>query len=294
MRRFFTEQTQKKALTEMAAPKMPGGTKRKRSKDYAHTHDIHIGGEHVATISGHQANRFMDGRGIPAHVKVYQIYHNEQGMLKGEPHKDHSYDSTESRPTWVDDKKNPHGGKWDYDKRHDVQVQVARQYGSMEDAIHAVHATHQNKQEFGANHDPRDRWKHAIKLATGHDEHEQKAKAYKSALGHISQLGHSDVTDALQHHADAHAAKATKPSQDKLKQWTRDAHEYTSHTHEYAKFDGNTKTHEARDVPNHPDHHALAVQARNVHQYGHPEGSEWDRTRKAREAGHGDGTPKYM
>lgn len=276
---FFTESV--KDIEEMAAPKMPMGVKRKRSATYAHTHDIHIGGKHVATISGHQANRRMDGRGLPAHAKIYQIHHNEAGMLKAEPHKEHSYTRIEQRPTWKDDKNKPNGGNWDYEKTKATKIRKHIEHHSMEDAINAVHNTHKNNELFGHGHDPRDRWKHAIKMASGHDEHEKKAAHYKTALHHVSMLGHEDATSALQHHADAHAAKASKPSKESLKQWTHDAHHYTSTTHHYAKFDGNTMTHKAHDAPNYPDHHELATQAHNVHVHGHPDGSEWDRKRKA-------------
>jgi hypothetical protein len=283
MRRFFTEQ--KAELTEMAAPKMPEGVKRKRSATYAHTHDIHIGSEHVATISGHQANRRMDGRGIPAHVKIYQVHHNEAGMLKSEYHKDHSDEAIEHRPTWKDDKTHPHGGGWDYSKLKPTKVRKPREYHSMEDAVHAVVNTHRNNQEFGPNHDPRERWKHAIKLASGHDEHEKQTDKYKTALAHVKQLGpgHDELVDALQHHYDAHVAKGSKPSQDKLKQWTHDAHQYTGTTYHPAKYssDFKVKEKEAHRTLNHPEHHALATQAANVYTHGHPDGSQWERQRKA-------------
>ena len=276
MRKFFTESVQKKELTEMAAPKMPDGVKRKRSADYAHTHDIHIGGQHVATISGHKANNgWGSTRGIPAHVKHYNVHKDEAGMLRNEPHPDHSVDATHHVPHRNED------GSVDYAKPGSTKSYKAPQtYHSMEDAVHAVTNTHKNNDEFGHGHDPKVRWAHAIKLSQGHDDHEKKTAQYASALSHAKALGHDDVTNALQHHADAHASKASKPSQDKLKQWTHDAHHFAETKWESSKHENGVKVTDAHYKPVHPEHHEMAVLAHNVRVHGHPEGSVWDRQRK--------------
>ena len=137
-----------------------------------------------------------------------------------------------------------------------------------------------------AGHDPRDRWKHAIKLSQGHDEHEKKTAEYKTALSYAKALGHDDVTNALQAHHDAHVAKGSKPSEDKLKQWTHDAYLYKGKTHHSRKYSSDYKTveREAHDTIDHPEHHDLAVQAHNVHVHGHPGGSSWDRDRAKSDA----------
>jgi hypothetical protein len=274
MKNFY--KSDRKELTEMAAPKMPEGTKRKRSATYQHTHDIHIGGEHVATISGHQANRRHDGRGLPAHVKIYSVHHNEAGMLSSEYHRDHSFEKVESYPTQGKD------GHWDYGKMKDRTVRKPVEHHSMEDAVHAVISAHKNNQEFGANHDPKTRWAHAISKAQGHDDHEKRANKYHTALMHAKDLGHDDVTNALQAHHDAHMATGSKPSQDKLKQWTHDAHRYTHTTYHPTKYENNVKVKDAHDAPTYPEHYDMAKQAHNVHMHGHPGGSEWARNREKR------------
>lgn len=280
MKNFFS--SQKKVLTEMAVSKMPEGVKRKRSSQYSGVHNIHIGGEHVATIVGHQVNRRHGGRGVPAHVKVYSVHHNEEDALSSIPHKDHQLHTTTQRsfagPKTKDD---PYGWNNPVVKH----VNDPREYHSMDDAIEAVHLTHKNKQEWGDNHDPRERWKHAIKLSQGHDDHEKKTEHYKHALLAAHKLGHDDVTNAIQHHLDAHLAKGTKPSEEKLKQWTHDAHHYTGTTHHHEKRDWSVSpsvvVQKAHTTIDHPEHHDLAVQAHNVYVHGHPEGSRWERERKA-------------
>jgi hypothetical protein len=271
MKKFF--QSSQKELSEMAAPKMPAGTKRKRSDTYAHTHDIHIGGQHVATITGMQANRRAYGRGNapPAHAKIYQIHTNQEQILKGGFHPDHSFPAKETHFSY--DAKGNH-----VSELRDVRKPI--EHHSMEDAVHAVINTHKNNEVFGHGHDPKTRWAHAIKLASGHDDHEQKTAQYKTALSHARSLGHDDVTNALQAHHDAHVAKGSKPSEDKLKQWTHDAYRFTGTTHHYAKYSSDrVKEKEAYDAPNHPEHYDLAKQAHNVHVHGHPGGSKWDRER---------------
>jgi hypothetical protein len=280
MRKFFKAQAE--SLTEMAAPSLPTGVKRKRSAMYAHTHDIHIGGEHVATISGH---RPYNRRGLPAHVKEYHVHTNEHQMgyrQDQDPldkyHPDHSRITTERQPTY-ETPKGENYARPNYDKMRDVKVQKPTVYHSMQDAVDAVVHTHKNNEEWGKGHDPRTRWAHAIKLSQGHDEHEKKADQYRTALHQAKALGHDDVINALQHHADAHAAKGSKPSEDKLKQWTHDAHAYTGTTHHHAKWshDYKVKEKEAHTTKNHPEHHDLAVQAHNVYLHGHPHGPSWNR-----------------
>jgi hypothetical protein len=263
MRKFFAEQ--KEGLTEMAVSKMPEGTKRKRSATYA-SHDIHVDGEHVATIVGHKANRFQGGRGLPAHAKLYSVHKDEAGMLKNEPHPDHAKEETHT--SYERDA----NGHMDYDKPVSHKYQAPVHYHSMDDAVEAVTHAHRNNKEFGAGHDPKTRWAHAVSLSAGHEDHEKKAEQYKTAIHHAKALGHDDVVSALQNHADAHAAKGSKPAEHKLKQWTHDAHAYTATKYVSPKYEGNVKVKDGEHVPVHPEHHGLAVQAHNVHVYGNPTG----------------------
>lgn len=66
-----------------------------------------------------------------------------------------------------------------------------------------------------------------------------------------------------------------------------DAYRYTGTTHHHAEYDYKqspaVKVKDAYTEKTHPEHHDLAVQAHNVHVHGHPDGSSWDRERKARE-----------
>jgi hypothetical protein len=257
MKNFY--KSARKELTEMAAPKMPEGTKRKRSATYAHVHDIHIGGEHVATIGGHRANRRADGRGLPAHAKIYQVHNNEEGMLKGEHHKDHSFEKMESYPTAKP------GGGWDYEKAHMKTVRRPVEYHSMEDAVHSVIHTHNNNKEFGKNHDPRVRWAKALDSVTSVVHHNEKTAKYHHAVDLAQRLGHPDVVSALESHRDAHiaAGAGNGVSSHKIAQWTHDAHRYSGTTYDSSKPYGE------RDHPTHPEHHGLAQRAHSLHNSHH-------------------------
>ncbi len=243
MNRFFTRQAE--SLTEMAAPKMPEGTKRSRSKTYAHVNDIHIGGEHVATISGHRVHE----RGAPAHAKEYTIHRNEEEMIKGIPHPSHA------------ETKNEHvgyeqgsDGEANYHKPIHKDVQRSKRFGSMEDAVHAVVHQHHNDKEFGVGHDPRVRWQKAADSVGGVQAHNEKTHTYHHAISHAKLTGHQDVVDLLEKHKDAHIAAGAGNGIDskKIDQWTHDAHQYVGHSYNHK-----TRTNE----PNNPEHRDLAASA---------------------------------
>lgn len=259
---FFTEQVE--SIEEMAAPKMPEGVKRKRSDHFMHGHHIHIDGKPHSFIIG----RPVRERGVPAHVKEYRVYKDEEdarnGWSKGHHgHPDHQHEETRSHFV-------PHpSGDYNKGKHETRTVKAPKPYGSMEEAIHAIHHTEKNKKEFGANHDPRDRWKHALAHEEGVKAHSEKTSKYKAAIAHVQATGHHDIADQLQKHHDAHVAAGTgeAPSKEKLHQWTHDAYHYTG-TKEirHAPDPANGKSyHSYSREPIHPEHHELAAKAHELH-----------------------------
>lgn len=289
MAKFFSEQV--KDIVEMAAPKLLPGVKKKPSTTYHGAHNISVDGEHVATVDGYKPSR---GRGAHTQYgKVYHVHKDEPTMKdwqqEHQGHEDHRELETHHFANYGKD------GKQDPEQPHVAkQVYRPRTYGSMEDALHAVVSAHRNNQEFGKGHDPKTRWAHAIKLASGHEEHEAKSIKYRSALQAAKELGHDDVTEKLQHHADAHAASSSKPSDEKIKQWTHDAHHYVKTKHVPGVWKDGVKHSSSHEAPVHPEHKELAQQAINVAHYGHPDGSHWEREHIKREAlQHGGNTARY-
>lgn len=257
---FFTESAE--SIDEMAVAKMPEGTKRVRSKTYASTHDIHVDGEHVATITGHSARWSSSGyRGMPAHAKIYHVHTNEGGIGSQTYHPDHSFETTERRPTH-----HPDTGP-DYSKMHDVKVKRPHEYHSFDDAVASIVHTHRNNKEFGKGHDPRKRWEKALGHQEEHVAHQDKIVKYKHAIAAAHNAGHPEIADQLQKHHDNHVANAAGmgASKEKLHQWTHDAHRYTGHKQVKQPNGPNGEWGGYKTEHDYPEHHELASRAEELH-----------------------------
>lgn len=251
---FFSEQLE--SIEEMAAPKMPEGIKRKRHDTYAHAHNIYINGEHHAVVIGHKVHE----RGVPSHVKTYKVYKNDDDLLS----------SHTAEVSGHPDHRGPAMGQFYHPDKgyHTKEVIRPHEYGSMEDAVNAIHHTYHNNKEFGKNHDPRHRWQKALVSANGAKDHADKTAKYKTAIHAARAVGHEDIADQLQKHHDAHVAAgpATGVGKDKLHQWTHDAHRYTGTHHINHPADENHKYgHRTYNHPDHPEHHELATKAHDLH-----------------------------
>lgn len=221
-----------KEVSEMAVAKLPEGMKRKRSATFDSTHDIHVDGKHIATVTGYKPDRYSSM--APTHGyssqygKVYTVHHDEEGVRRGVPHKDHTIPGTER----------------------------AKVYGSMDSAIEAIHQAHQNSKEFGKNHDPKVRWQKAVDLAHGAASSTEKKNQYNQHIVGLRRLGHDDIADQLEKHRDDHIAKSGAVSGETLRRWTHDAKDYMR-----TKYNHETRSHE----PEHPEHLDLAVKANDIH-----------------------------
>lgn len=209
MRKFFTETNQKKALTEMAAPKMPDGVSRKRHKSYAFTHDIHIGGEHVATISGHTPDRHTryekgvhQGGGYE-HSKQYTIYKamgvpNRNGHNEDQVHPDHA----------AEVERHEYGNGYSAGPTATNKVLRPHVHGSMEAAVEAIHRAHSLKNKFGSLSQT-DRWHKAASMREELNHHSAKSTNYRQAHSALKALGHDDLAAQVQVEHEKHIA--TKP-----------------------------------------------------------------------------------
>ena len=209
MRKFFTETTQKKVLIEMAAPKMPEGVSRKRHKTYAFTHDIHIGGEHVATISGHtpdRRDRYEKGvhqGGGYEHSKQYTIHKSmgnigADGYAHNETHPDHS----------AEVERHEYGNGYSSGPTSTKKIRVPHVHGSMEAAVEAVHLSHSLKNKFG-NLSQTERWHKAASMREELNHHSAKSSNYRQAHSALKALGHDDLAGQVQVEHEKHIA--TKP-----------------------------------------------------------------------------------
>ncbi len=245
-----------KVLAEMAVAKMPEGVKRKRHPDYSGVHDIHVDGEHVATISGDKARY----RGAPSHAKEYTIlapghhsthtWHHDMQTYTTHEHPDHHEIKTEHQHF--------------YDPEHRTeprQVIHPEKHDSMDSAIESIVHTHRNNKEFGKGHSPKKRWELAAASSHGMDDHNKKTQQYQTAIHAALTLGHHDVADKLGEHHDAYKASVAGQhlSKERVHQLTHDARGYT-----HTEYNTSTRTSE----PKHPELHAAAtaaVEARRKH-----------------------------
>lgn len=247
-----------KVLAEMAVAKMPQGVKRKRHPDYSGVHDIHVDGEHVATISGDKARY----RGAPSHAKEYKIlapgnhsehtWHKDTQSYSTNEHPDHHTIKTETHYKYGNNRATT------TEKR---QVIHPEKHDSMDGAIESIVHTHRNNKEFGHGHDPKKRWELAAASSHGMSDHNKKTQQYHAAIHAAAGLGHQDVVDALSSHHDAYKASVAGQhlSKERVHQLTHDARGYTATEH-----NSNTRNYE----PKHPEHHAAAtaaVEARQKH-----------------------------
>lgn len=244
-----------KVLAEMAVAKMPQGVKRKRHPDYSGVHDIHVDGEHVATISGHKPSNH-DARSLSRspnyrgggteHGKVYEV------LAPG--HASHGYDYSENKSLHT--AVHPDHSSPQVEGEH-ASYRTHR-YGDMDSAIHAIVSTHRNNKEFGKGHDPKTRFLHAASQVHDNTDHLEKSKTYAATATRLRDLGHHDLAETLDAHHDAHkaATSGNTVSNEKMEQWTHDARHYAKTKHNYE-----TRT----DEPLHPEHHHAATAAIEAH-----------------------------
>lgn len=285
MRKFLLSEDVKD-LQEMAAPKMPEGVKRSRSKELQGVHNIHIDGQHVGTIVGH-GNHYQSRHSAG---RTYEIHKDEASYLKGSSdikkagdsygHPDH----LESRKSYGHPARDAHGNI-EYGKPYEgvFEYKKPKAYGSMDHAVESLVHSHRNNKEFGKGHSPHVRWQKAIDSASGLDAHKETARHLKSAVSSLKAAGHHDLANQAQEAHDKHLAggAGNGASKEKIDQWTHDANHYSQtkwHSPEYTT-DGHRVEGSGGDIPVHPEHYALATKALNVRSHGHPDGPSWMRNK---------------